>query len=843
MTSNGILHIARHSNESVNMVEIEPGLFSVILVNYRGVEDTLEAIMHLGEVELGSQKMEILVVDNDSGDGSVERLRLEASHVHVIESRENTGFAGGCNLGVRHARGEVIAFLNNDARPDKFWITAAAQRFMESPEIGAVASRVMDWDGQLVDYVGSSLTWFGMGYKPHVGFPPPRGHAERSEVLFGTGSAMFVRREVFEELGGFDERYFMFFEDVDFGWRLNLLGYRFVYEPDSLAFHKHHASMRGLGNFKETYLLERNALFTLYKNLGEESLKEHLGAALLLAIRRSMSRGTLSSSAFEISNPEASNSQDLTVSKDVLAGFVAIDEFIESLLSMDQSRHDIQSSRRVSDNQLWHLFGKTDAPSFEGEYFAKGYDAITQVFDVTGEPKQTHVLVITGDPLGKKMAGPAIRAWNMASHLSESASVRLVSMESADRISPNFRTFTVKPGDEKSMSEHESWADVIVFQGLAMQLFKTIRNSKKVIVADIYDPMHLEQLEQAKSADIESWQAHVASATEVLNSQLSRADFLICASERQRNFYLGQLAALGRVSAYNYSQDSSLRNLIDVVPFGLSEVRPVHSASVLKGVHPGIGVDDKLILWSGGLYNWFDPLTLIQAVELLAQRHPNVRLFFMGTQHPHPGVPEMEIVSRSRNLAREMGLIDKHVFFNNAWVEFDERENYLLEADVGVSTHFDHVETAFSFRTRILDYLWADLPMVVTQGDSFAELIEQERLGVAVPERDPQSLADALEKILFDENFANSCRAAISEVRRNFEWKRTLLPLISFVQGFETNSRRLQQPTHRANFLPRRNGRSSWLNRAMSDFRNGWRVLRIYGLSEVFRRLKSRIRR
>src|SRR6185436_9947916 len=97
----------------------------------------------------------------------------------------------------------------------------------------------------------------------------------------------------------------------------------------------------------------------------------------------------------------------------------------------------------------------------------------------------------------------------------------------------------------------------------------------------------------------------------------------------------------------------------------------------------------------------------------------NVRLFFMGVKHPNPDVPEMAAVTRSRNLATELGINGSVVFFNEAWVPYERRGDYLLEADLGVSTHFQHVETTFSFRTRILDYLWAGLPIVSTRGDSF----------------------------------------------------------------------------------------------------------------------------
>ena len=150
----------------------------------------------------------------------------------------------------------------------------------------------------------------------------------------------------------------------------------------------------------------------------------------------------------------------------------------------------------------------------------------------------------------------------------------------------------------------------------------------------------------------------------------------------------------------------------------MTDEPPRHTRPVLRGVVPGIGDDDKVVLWGGGIYNWFDPLTLLRAVDKLRRRLPEVRLFFLGLKHPNPQVGEMTMADDAVALAEELGLVGTNVFFNEDWVEYDDRQNYLLEADIGVSTHLDHVETEFSFRTRLLDYLWASLPIVATSGDS-----------------------------------------------------------------------------------------------------------------------------
>jgi hypothetical protein len=137
----------------------------------------------------------------------------------------------------------------------------------------------------------------------------------------------------------------------------------------------------------------------------------------------------------------------------------------------------------------------------------------------------------------------------------------------------------------------------------------------------------------------------------------------------------------------------------------------------------------------------------------------------------------------TRQAADALGLTGTHVFFNETWVDYEDRHNYLLDADLGVSTHFQHVETTFSFRTRMLDYLWAGLPVVATQGDTFSRLIEAEGLGRTVPERDVEALADALEEVLFDEEFRATARSNVVRVREQFRWRNVLAPLVDFCRS------------------------------------------------------------
>ena len=822
------------------MKKRRPGVVSVVLVNFRGADDTIESVAGLRALDWPADRLEIVVVENGSGDGSLEKLRALGDDIVLIDSGANLGFTGGCNLGVASASGEFIAFLNNDARPDVDWIRAAMDTFATGRDIGAVASKVLDWEGEEVDFVDGAITWYGMGYKPHAGEKDRGSWDVEKDVLFGTGAAMFIRADVFDALGGFDDDYFMFYDDVDLGWRLNLLGYRFRFQPASLAFHKHHASMKKFGNFREEYLLERNALYTLYKNLGDELLDDTLAAALLLAVRRSVGRGGLDSAMLDLRNPGGDDQPALEVPKSTMAGVFAIDRFVELLPQMTDKRNAIQASRVRSDRALLSLFGNLDEPAYPIDSYLDGYAKIVGSMNVLGNTDRRRVLVITGDPIGQRMAGPAIRAWHIAEALAEEHDVRLVSMTSVEELDAPFELATVSHHRPSTMAPHEKWADVIVFQGNALALFPALAKSNKILVVDVYDPMHLEQLEQGRGKSLGQWNNQIDDATRTLNQQLERGDFFLCASDRQRHFWLGQLAALGRINAYTYSRDSELDSLIAIAPFGIAGADPVQSRHAIRGTVPGIAADDTVIVWGGGIYNWFDPETLIRAVARLGERHPDLRLFFMGVKHPNPDVPEMEAVSRSRALASELGLLGRAVFFNESWVPYEERQDYLLDADLGVSTHFQHVETTFSFRTRILDYLWAGLPIVTTEGDSFGDLVAAEGLGASVREQDVDALVDALERVLYDAETRESARENVARVRESYRWSRTLAPLVEFCRNPVAAADR--EPTKSSGSAVRkvsitpRTGLRRDLDRAAYYLREG-------GVSAVVERYRARAER
>jgi len=197
------------------------------------------------------------------------------------------------------------------------------------------------------------------------------------------------------------------------------------------------------------------------------------------------------------------------------------------------------------------------------------------------------VVVITDDVLTSKMAGPAIRAWNFAGALAAAHEVVLATTSELCEVTSS--RFSVECADRERFAELERWCDVAIVQGYLLHNVPGLRGSEKVMVFDLYDPLHLEALVLTRDDPEPERSFNVANTVATLEEQLARGDFFVCASAKQRDLWLGFLAALGRVNPRTYGDDPTLRRLIDVVPFGLPDEPPCTRARPCAGWSPASG--------------------------------------------------------------------------------------------------------------------------------------------------------------------------------------------------------------------------------------------------------------
>ncbi len=384
--------------------------------------------------------------------------------------------------------------------------------------------------------------------------------------------------------------------------------------------------------------------------------------------------------------------------------------------------------------------------------------------------QQGHVLIVSHDVVGERMAGPGIRYYHLARVLSQEFEVVLaVPGKSSAGVMADFPVEPYTFGGDESLEKWIRGARAVVLPAILVPSIPALRENKAALVIDGYDPYIVETLHLG---------GDVLALQRALVSSCLIGDFFICASERQRDWWLGLLEANGRINPYTFGEDPSLRRLIDVVPFGLPEVPPYAFRSVVKGVWPGVDATDKVILWGGGLWPWLDPLTAIRAMARVYRVRRDVRLIFPGTRHPNPGMAGIPTHNEAAlRLAEELDLLGKVVFFGD-WIPYADWPAVLLESDVALTLHYDTLEARLAFRSRVLDYIWAGLPIVATRGDATSDLIEKYQLGIVVNYEDEIGVAEAILKLL--ETPKGTYEQCFAQARKELTWKRAAQPLIEF---------------------------------------------------------------
>lgn len=255
---------------------------SVIIANWNGGQYLPSCLKALARQTFTDY--EILVVDNGSSDGSVDSLQDDWPNVRLTRLERNQGFAAANNLGARLARGEWVAFLNNDAYPEPGWLAALVAASLANPEYGVFASRILLFDPpDLLDSTGdvyhiSGNAWH-RGYRQDAAtYQPSAG-----DVFSACAAAAMYRKADFLEWGGFDEDYFAYMEDIDLGFRLRAGGKPTYYVPDAVVRHVGSATS-GIESGFTVYHVHRNLVWCYITNMPGGYVWLYLPIHLLCAL-------------------------------------------------------------------------------------------------------------------------------------------------------------------------------------------------------------------------------------------------------------------------------------------------------------------------------------------------------------------------------------------------------------------------------------------------------------------------------------------------------------------------------------------------------------------------------
>ena len=258
-------------------------LLSIITINYNGLKDTCELI---GTLPLEDKSIEVIVIDNASAQDEATIIKERFPQVKVIRSKENLGFAGGNNLGIKAAQGKYLFFLNNDIllKPQASDFRPLIARLKSSPKIGIVCPKIkFSWGNQLIQFASytplSPITMrnkaIGCGEVDHGQFDTPH------PTPYAHGAAMMIKREVIEKAGLMPECYFLHYEELDWSMMIRHAGYEIWYEPTCTVFHKE-SQTTGQNSPLRTYYITRNRLLFAQRN--QQDMTKYITYLYLIGI-------------------------------------------------------------------------------------------------------------------------------------------------------------------------------------------------------------------------------------------------------------------------------------------------------------------------------------------------------------------------------------------------------------------------------------------------------------------------------------------------------------------------------------------------------------------------------
>ena len=349
----------------------------IIIVNWNNRRETLECVAAVeAQLRAGAS---VTVVDNGSTDGSTTAIASKHPNVKLFALKENRGFTGGLAAALAGSVADHVIFLNNDAVPEPGWLGAFVEAIESAPDdVIAVGGKIVDLTGANIDFIGGVLTFDGHAFQN--GFRYPVGSREEpkpgDEILFACGGNMIARRAALMELGAFDDDFFAYLEDVDFGWRSWICGYRVLFEPRACVRHASSTTSNRLGDFERGVLFERNALQTAiknYENLGESAsavLFAYLHRLHHYATTRNPRADELTRTLFTPAKrkrrwpkpPLAAIDDPLTAMQ-----FRAFDWIVKNDARLAKKRHDVQQRRKRSDREIFERFPLHFVPTYPGD--------------------------------------------------------------------------------------------------------------------------------------------------------------------------------------------------------------------------------------------------------------------------------------------------------------------------------------------------------------------------------------------------------------------------------------------------------------------------------------------
>ncbi len=549
---------------------------SIIIVNYNGKHHLSECFNSIAKLNYPQDKIEVIVVDNGSTDGSIELIKQKFRWVKLLRNSKNEGFAKPCNDGAHAAAGDYLAFINNDMRLQKDWLIELINS-MQNSGAKCAGSVILNWNGKYLDFAGGGINFQGYGFQDDFKRPMSEMEpllTEDKDILFACGGSMIVEKDLFLFAGGFDQDYFAYYEDVDLGWRLRVLGCKIVLSVKSRVYHKHNSTSKTITKERIQYLFERNKLYTCYKNYGDELFYKVFFPSLLLEIRETYLESDIDGYNYNIKNEGAFDSEPVKIGHMAAMKLSALNEFVENIGRTEKKRAFIQANRKTSDEEIkplltnpFIIFLKDTAEFLNTEYDIVKALKLDKAFNTE---LKCRVMLISTDSVGESMAEAGIRYWEIAKALAVTGrfTVTLACPDYCNLSCEGVNILTYSRSDPESLMKPVLEANVVMLKGSTLEDMPKLKGivSKKYVIIDCYETALIDSMERFKGDDLAVKNYHHSQTLEAINYQLQIGDFFICANEKQRDNWLGMLMNSGKITPALYTDDPSCRKLVDIVP-------------------------------------------------------------------------------------------------------------------------------------------------------------------------------------------------------------------------------------------------------------------------------------
>jgi glycosyltransferase involved in cell wall biosynthesis len=391
----------------------------------------------------------------------------------------------------------------------------------------------------------------------------------------------------------------------------------------------------------------------------------------------------------------------------------------------------------------------------------------------------SRVLIASTDVVGAAMAGPGLRAWQFARSLAATQQVTLAVPGGSDLSAPGVELVAYTPQTD-DLRPLLARADVVLGQGFVFERHPELLAHDLPLVVDLYDPLIVESLDLWATLPPDVAAAQHARYLRLTEALLRRGDLFLCANGRQRDYWLGALTMAGRVGPRTFANDRAFDDFIALLPSGIDPQPPIPGPALR--VDLGLPADAFVLLWTGGLWAWFDPLTPIRAVSALAEELPTLCLCLLAGPRPNPDGPPFHPPGHAEAvaLAGELGQHGRAVRFVERWIDANERGAWLCDADVLVSAHQAGLETHLAFRTRLLDHLWAARPSILSVGDELGEQMARAGAALALPTGDVEAWKAAIRLLHADAARRQRMGEAAAVLGATLTWPRVVEPLARF---------------------------------------------------------------